>query len=158
MSSFDEFIKGLRALDKRLREDQTPLEKAADFMIRNFPPEPQSHHDSGNKNRWDSERQRRWYYWKVGLGQLENPYVRSHKLINSIVKSKPKRIKGGSSITVFSNYDNAVFIIGDAGVHGETAAVHEGRWWEFDKEVARMEKDVLDVFENDLLDNLASFW
>lgn len=158
MSNFEAFVKDLYTFADDLAREPEPLLRAANYLIDNLPDEPQTHHESGRENRWDSPKQIRWYYWKVRTGGLKNPYERTHRLINSFVTSKIRNNKDGASITVFSNYPKAVFVIGDAGVTAETAAVHEGRWWEFDAEVERLSDATLNELDTYLTRAMHANW
>jgi len=161
-NTFPDFIAGLEQLFQKMRTDENPLLKAANFLIDSLPEAPVSHADSGNENVWDNtfgdNRQRRWYWWAVRTGQLQNPYQRTTRLDNSFVTSPVTETSTGLDVTVFSDYPEAVFVIGDAGVIGEQAAVHEGRWWEFDREVEKLEDETLKMFAGYVFEDLEEAW
>lgn len=157
-NNFQAFVEAFKLFSEKLQGETEPLLRAANYLIDHLPEEPLTHKQSGNENRWDSEQQRRWYYWKVRIGELENPYNRTHRLHNSFVTSPVTRTKFGNAVTVFSDYPKAVFIIGDPGVSAEQAAVHEGRWWSFDAEVEAMSDQILDTFLTSADQNLANLW
>jgi hypothetical protein len=121
-------------------------------LLPEYPPEKPRDHIA-----WDSEKQRRWYYWAVNSGQLENPYRRTNTLKDSMMPHV--EVQGDELLgTLVVEADYGMFVLGFNDDPKEKAAIHQGRWWVFDEEIEKHYDEALEGFWDDTWKAVAADW
>ncbi len=94
------------AIDRFARKDLRPF--ASQWVDRTLRQEPGP---VVHPIEWESDKQLRWYWWQVGLGNIEVPYVRTHEYVNAWHVTADYE-NGLTAINVRNDSDHGEFVGG----------------------------------------------